>query len=137
MSPPRVGCSPSGVSGDGGGRPVAPRFLYKCDGILVHYCGYPSSGRQPLPISTLMYNTFVGEMFAGGSLEVVGPVLLRNVKVGHPAVGYRLHIGEVASYSADTCVRNPGGRQTNTFGSSLRAFDAHHVGGLLCTRLHV
>ena len=103
---------------------------HEYDDVLVHHYVFPTSGRQPLPNSTPVYNKFAGEMPVGGSWEGGStPVRLRNIKAGRPAIAHRLHIGEVVRYIGNTCIHNLEGRKTNTEGSSLRISGAHRVGG--------
>ena len=81
-----------------------------------------------MPICTPLYNKFVGKMFARGIQAFERPIRLRNIRIGHPAVANRLHIGEVVRYESHTFIHNVEGRQIGSLGATLRIFGAHHVG---------
>ena len=106
--------------------------MYECrdrfDEILIRCYGYPAVDRQLSFVSAPLYNTFVGRMLVDGPHSIAGPIRLRNIRVGRPAVANRVHIGEVVRYDSRTCIRSLDGRRTNAFGSMLRMVSAQHVG---------
>ena len=132
VGPPGVGRSPKGIPLDMEERPegifLLEDLVYRCDDVFIRCYSYPGNGRQLLPIGTPMYNKCVGRMPAVGLHSVRGPVRLRNVWAGRPAIANRLHIGEVVRFEGRTIIRNLEGRRTNTWGSTVHVTDVHHVG---------
>lgn len=108
--------------------------------LLCRHFSFPNNGRGVLPISTVLYNKFVGRI---GSLGLWNPCLshwtpgtplsrrrarLRNVKAGAPAMARRLHIGTVARVGGQISIHNLEGRMTNTVGSAFGIDSVHHFG---------
>ena len=90
------------------------------DEIFVWWYGWSANGRQQLPINTHLYNKFVGEMFAYGFQAVKHPARLRNMRIGHPAVADRLHIGEVVRCDSNISIHNVMGRGVAKFACLVR-----------------
>ena len=126
---PGVHRSPDDIAMIVGDDPVPPHAPVEgYVDVLVRHYGYPGNGRRPLPISTPLFNKFVGVVFAGGLSDVEGLLRLRDLRVGRPAVANRLQVCDVARCGGKTYIRNLEGRRINTFCSSLRLSDAHQVG---------
>ena len=121
------------------GPAISWEYLRECfDDTLVQSYADPFSGHPPgndrprLPPHTPLYNKYVG----CGSLmflskcnkgnEFYGP--FRNIKIGKPAIGGGLHIGEMVRFQTRTFVYNLGDRVTNTLLSAVRVPNGHHEG---------
>ena len=131
VGPPSVGRAPGNVAVDGDDRLLRPGLgdlKHQFDDILVQSYGYPGSGRRLLASCAPLYIKFVGVVPASGLASVVGPIRLRNIRVGKPAIAHRLHIGEVVRFEGRTLIHNLEGRKTNTWCSTMRVRNAHHEG---------
>ena len=54
---------------------------------------------------------------------------MRNIRIGYPAIIYRLHVGEIVRNGNGTYIHNREGRRTDTLGSAVRMLrHAHHQG---------
>ena len=99
------------------------------DDMLVRCYGYLGDGRQLFPPCTPLCNKFVGGKFhAGLDCLTYGPIRLRNIMIGKPAIVHGLHVGGVARFETRTFVYNLGDRKTNTRGSVVRVKGGHHEG---------
>lgn len=68
-------------------------------------------------------------MFLSSQMVGLGGHYVRNIKIGLPEIGDRMHVGEVVRRGSGTFVHNLEGRRTATIGSAIRIrHHAHHQG---------
>ena len=65
-------------------------------------------------------------------MGIPGPIPLRNIKIGRPAIANRLRIVEVVRCKCRTLIHYLGGRKTNTFCSAAYVRNTHHQGRNYC-----
>ena len=120
---PPSGChSPLGVSASSG--TDSDLSYYDEDLVPCYDPHWPQ--RVPLPDDNPMFNMFVGTTPRKTWWDREHRP--RNIRIGRPAVGDYLEVGEVVRWRSGTFVHNLEGRCSNAVRSSMQIKDGHHYG---------